>query len=209
MLHENKSCVVVGGTHGIGLAIAEELLKEGCTLLIICSRKQQSLDQAMVHLAQFKTSNQVAIHGLPVNVSNTKDLQLLASFAAGLAPRGVDVLVSNVGVDPISGNALDMDETVFDKIFTSNVKAAWLLTKLFRPLLLTAGKAAVLFVSSTGGLQPSHPSGLYGASKSALIGLSRALSTELGPLGIRVNTICPGIVKTRMSKAFLGQLGHG
>lgn len=201
MLHQGKTCVVVGGTHGIGLAIAQELLVQGCSLLVICSRKQKSIDDAIAHLTKFASTRQVRIHGLPVNVSNRADLQALLAFTQSLTTNNhVDVLISNVGVDPVSGNALDMEESVFDKIFTSNVKAGWMLCKLFKPLLQR--NSAILFISSTGGLQPAHPSGLYGASKAALIGLSRALSTELGPLGIRVNTICPGLVKTRMSEAF-------
>jgi len=74
------------------------------------------------------------------------------------------------------------------------------LSKTFKPLLSKGSN--ILFISSTGGFQPQIPSGLYGASKTALIGLSRALASELGKEGIRVNCIAPGLVKTRMSEAF-------
>ena len=73
---------------------------------------------------------------------------------------------------------------------------------------MTKGSAVVL-VSSVGGFQPEFPLGIYGMSKTALIGLGRALAGELGAQGIRINTICPGVVRTRMSRMLWEGEGGG
>ena len=193
--------VVIGGTHGIGLAIAKcftESRDPACPLVIVASRKQTSIDAA---LRQLRHGSAI---GFTCNVSKAEEIaKLFEQVMEALRSRGfsrLKALISNVGVDPVSGPLLKMSDDVFDKIFDSNVKAAWLISKTFRPLL-TRG-SSIIFMSSTGGFQPSFPSGLYGASKTALIGLCRTLASELGTDGIRVNCVAPGLVKTRMSEAF-------
>jgi dehydrogenase/reductase SDR family protein 4 len=197
----NKSALVVGGTHGIGLSVAEAMLGAGATLVMVCSRKQASVDAAVAKLASRANSRDVRVLGFTCNVSSLSDIAALyVQVQQALGSRALDCLVSNVGVDPVSGPALAQPDSVFDKIFDSNVKAGWRLCRAFYPKL--ARGSSVLLVTSTGGFQPQTPSGLYGASKTAVIGLGRALASELGPEGIRVNVIAPGLVKTRMSEAF-------
>ena len=193
MQHKDKTCLVIGGTHGIGLAIAKKLAAEGAKKVMICSRKLSSLTAALEMNENFV--------GTTCNVSDQNDILRLVEFVKNeLKDSSLDILVSNVGVDPVAGKILDATEAVFDKIFNTNVKAAWMVLKLTRSLMKPG--SSILLVSSIGGLQPSFPSGLYGASKSTLISLGRALASELGPDGIRINVICPGLVKTRMSEAF-------
>lgn len=112
----------------------------------------------------------------------------------------IDVIVSNAGVNPVAGNALDMEVATFDKIMGTNVRSHWYLIKKCKPYLSRDG--SIILMSSLGGFQPSHPAGIYGMSKTALISLGRALASELGQKGIRINSICPGVIKTKMSKAF-------
>ena len=100
----------------------------------------------------------------------------------------------------VAGPTLDMSEAVFAKILQVNVQNAFSLVKLVRPHMGRGG--SIILVSSVGGHQPSPPLGLYGVSKAAMIALGRVLSIDLGPAGIRVNTICPGIVRTKMAAMF-------
>lgn len=193
-MHHGKSCLVVGGTHGIGLAIATTLADQGASQVIVCSRKQSSVDQAVrVRPNVFK--------GVVCNVGKVQDvLELVRTTEQLLNGSKLDILVSNVGIDPVAGRMVDASEELFDKIFHTNVRVAWLLTKSFMPHF--GRGSSILLVSSVGGFQPLYPAGLYGTSKTALIGLGRALASELGGLGVRVNVICPGLVKTRMSESF-------
>jgi len=199
----NAAVLIVGGTHGIGLGIALECLAQMYSLVVVASRKQASVDAAVARLASAAGSPSRVV-GFVCNVSTAGDIaRLHANVKQLLNARGMSslhALVSNVGVDPVSGPALKLSEEVYDKIFNSNVKAAWLLVKTFRDVL--ARGSSVVFMASTGGFEPAFPSGLYGASKTALIGLGKALASELGEDGIRVNTVAPGLVKTRMSEAF-------
>uniref|UniRef100_A0A3Q2PX97 Dehydrogenase/reductase (SDR family) member 4 n=1 Tax=Fundulus heteroclitus TaxID=8078 RepID=A0A3Q2PX97_FUNHE len=106
---------------------------------------------------------------------------------------GIDILVSNAAVNPFFGNIMDSTEDVWDKILSVNVKSAFLLTKLVVPHMEKRGGGNVIFVSSVAALGP------YSVSKTALLGLTKALAPELAQSNIRVNCVAPGIIKTRFS----------
>uniref|UniRef100_A0A3Q2QXV0 Dehydrogenase/reductase (SDR family) member 4 n=1 Tax=Fundulus heteroclitus TaxID=8078 RepID=A0A3Q2QXV0_FUNHE len=108
---------------------------------------------------------------------------------------GIDILVSNAAVNPFFGNIMDSTEDVWDKILSVNVKSAFLLTKLVVPHMEKRGGGNVIFVSSVAALGP------YSVSKTALLGLTKALAPELAQSNIRVNCVAPGIIKTRFSSA--------
>jgi dehydrogenase/reductase SDR family protein 4 len=116
----------------------------------------------------------------------------------------LDILVSNVATNPSFGPMLDTDELVWDKIFATNVKAMFTLARVCVPHLREStmqGGGCVLIVTSIGGYAPMPMLGAYSVSKTALIGLTKALAGELGPLGVRVNALAPGIVRTNFSAA--------
>ncbi|XP_035280966.1 dehydrogenase/reductase SDR family member 4 isoform X2 [Anguilla anguilla] len=94
---------------------------------------------------------------------------------------------------------MDSNEEVWDKILDVNVKAAFLLTKLVVPHMEKRGGGSVVFVSSVAGYQPMQGLGPYSVSKTALLGLTRALAPELAHSNIRVNCVAPGVIKTRFS----------
>ncbi|XP_064198335.1 dehydrogenase/reductase SDR family member 4 isoform X2 [Anguilla rostrata] len=96
---------------------------------------------------------------------------------------------------------MDSNEEVWDKILDVNVKAAFLLTKLVVPHMEKRGGGSVVFVSSVAGYQPMQGLGPYSVSKTALLGLTRALAPELAHSNIRVNCVAPGVIKTRFSSA--------
>jgi dehydrogenase/reductase SDR family protein 4 len=207
----NKNILIIGGTHGIGFATSEAFAQQGASRVCICSRKQTSIDHALQQLKMKYPS--CLFEGFTANVSDKE--QMLQGLFETLQTKEFDVLVSNVGVDPVSGKVLDMDEKVYDKIFNTNVKSTWWLIKTILPLMRGRQRQlnsnnendkkqftpSIILVSSTGGYQPSFPSGLYGVSKLALISLTKALASELQD-SVRINCVAPGLVKTRMSEAF-------
>jgi len=109
----------------------------------------------------------------------------------------IDGLVSNAAVSPAMGRIIDLTDDQWAKIFDINVKSAWQLVKEAHPYLKK--NASIVIVSSIGGFQPTFPISAYGVSKTALLGLVKALAVELGAEGIRVNGLCPGLIKTRFS----------
>lgn len=113
----------------------------------------------------------------------------------------IDALVSNAVVNPTAGPLLDTPEGAIDKILDVNIKAALLLTSAAVPHMPRG--SCVLFVSSVVAYNPGPPLSMYGVSKTALLGLTKALASELGPQGIRVCGVAPGIVATKFAEALV------
>jgi len=112
----------------------------------------------------------------------------------------IDILISNAAVSPTVAPLQDLEEAAWDKLFEINVKAGFLLTKEVVPHMIKVGGGSIIYISSIGGYVVEGPLSAYGITKTTLLGLTRAFATELGPLGIRVNCVAPGLVKTRFSE---------
>uniref|UniRef100_A0A8C5HZW2 Dehydrogenase/reductase SDR family member 4-like n=2 Tax=Gouania willdenowi TaxID=441366 RepID=A0A8C5HZW2_GOUWI len=190
-----KVAIITASTDGIGLATAEALGRRGAHV-VVSSRHQANVDRA-VNLLQ---SHNIIVTGTTCNVGKAEDREKLVQTAVDHC-GGIDILVSNAAVNPFFGNIMDSTEEVWDKILAVNVKAAFLLTKLVVPHMEKRRGGNVVFVSSVGGYQPFPALGPYSVSKTALLGLTRALAPELAQSNIRVNCVAPGIIKTRFSAA--------
>jgi NAD(P)-dependent dehydrogenase (short-subunit alcohol dehydrogenase family) len=118
--------------------------------------------------------------------------QVLAAFGA------VNILVNNVGVTGPAGKATEVDPESWDRAMRINVTSMMLMAKYALPPMAAAGGGAIVNISSVSGLLGGHPSLLYPTSKSAVIGLTRALASHHAPQGVRVNCIAPGTVFTPM-----------
>lgn len=190
-----KVAIVTASTDGIGLAAAQALGKRGARV-VVSSRRQANVDRA-VSLLQ---SQSVDVIGTTCNVGKGEDREKLVQMTLDQY-GGIDILVSNAAVNPYFGNTMDSTEEVWDKILAVNVKSSFLITKLVVPHMEKRGGGNVVFVSSVGGYQPFPALGPYSVSKTALLGLTRALAPELAQSNIRVNCVAPGVIKTRFSQA--------
>jgi len=114
---------------------------------------------------------------------------------------GVSILVNNAGINPHFGSLLEVSEEIWDKLFDTNVKAGFLLSKQVVPIMEKQGNGNIIFVSSITGYVPFQGIAAYGVTKTALLGLVKALAVTCGAINIRVNGIAPGIIKTDFSKA--------
>ncbi|XP_044270061.1 short-chain dehydrogenase reductase 2a [Tribolium madens] len=189
-----KIAIVTASTDGIGFAIAQRLAREGAKV-IVSSRKQNNVDEAVSRLK----SEGLDVTGLICHVSKADHRKKLFEMAKSLG--GLDILVSNAAVNPSAGGVLDCDESTWDKIFEVNVKAAYLLAKEALPLLRERPFGRIIFVSSIGGFHPFDLLGTYSVSKTALLGLTKAAAAQLVRENITVNSIAPGIIKTKFSTA--------
>lgn len=192
---DGKVAIVTASTDGIGLAAAQALGKRGAHV-VVSSRRQANVDKAVALLQ----SQSIRVTGTTCNVGKGEDREKLVQLTMEQY-GGIDILVSNAAVNPFFGNILDSTEDVWDKILSVNVKSAFLLTKLVVPHMEKRGGGNVVFVSSVAGYQPMQALGPYSVSKTALLGLTKALAPELAPSNIRVNCVAPGIIKTRFSSA--------
>lgn len=192
-----RAALVTGGSRGIGLAIAAELLARGAAVTIT-GRKQDALDAAARQLTDEQPGRVLAIAG------NTGDEQARADAVARTIEQfgSLDILVNNTGVNPVFGPLMDADLGGVQKIFDTNVVAALgYVQQAYRGWMAEHG-GSVINIASVAGLRSSGVISAYGASKAALIRLTEELAWQLGP-NIRVNAVAPGIVKTAFASALV------
>lgn len=192
---EGKVALITGASKGIGESIARLYGLAGARV-VISSRKQDALDALAAELRG------IGIDVLPVaaNAGNMEDLvRLVETTKAHYG--GLDILVNNAAANPVFGPVEDTPVSAFDKIMDVNVKGPFELSKLALPLMKTRGGGSIINVSSIGGISPEPQLGIYSVSKTALISLTKVLAKEWGAYGIRVNAICPGLIKTKFSQA--------
>nr|XP_033781575.1 dehydrogenase/reductase SDR family member 4-like isoform X2 [Geotrypetes seraphini]XP_033781576.1 dehydrogenase/reductase SDR family member 4-like isoform X2 [Geotrypetes seraphini]XP_033781577.1 dehydrogenase/reductase SDR family member 4-like isoform X2 [Geotrypetes seraphini]XP_033781578.1 dehydrogenase/reductase SDR family member 4-like isoform X2 [Geotrypetes seraphini] len=189
----DKVALVTASTDGIGLAIARRLAQDGAKVML-SSRKQENVDKTV---AQLRAEN-LNVKGTVCHVGKEKDREGLVVKAVE-EYGGIDILVSNAAVNPFFGNILDSTEEVWDKILDVNVKATFLLVKKVVPHMEKRGGGSIIIVSSLAAYLPFPNLGPYSVSKTALLGLTKALAPELSPMNIRINCLAPGLIKTKFS----------
>jgi len=191
----DKVAIITGASKGIGEAMARGMAEAGAKV-VVSSRKQEAVDE--VALAFIKDG--FSATGIACNMGNFDDIQALVEKTVDVY-AGVDIIVNNAAVNPVYGPVLKTDAGVFDKIIDTNLKGPLELAKLCYPIMKERGGGSIINISSTAGLTPWQGIGIYSVSKAALIHLSKILAKELGPAGIRVHAVCPGLIKTKLSEA--------
>jgi len=191
---DNKVAIITGASKGIGKAIALAFGQQGAKV-VISSRKQEAVDEVADEFKKVK----IEAYGITAHMGDLEQIRNLVDVT-NAHYGGIDIIVNNAAINPVFGPITQTDSTVFDKIFQVNVKGPLELAKLAYPVLKER-KGSVINISSIEGLTPGPGLGLYSISKSALIGMTKVLAREWGKDGIRVNVICPGLVKTKLSEA--------
>jgi NAD(P)-dependent dehydrogenase (short-subunit alcohol dehydrogenase family) len=192
---DGKIAIVTGASKGIGESIAKGLAMAGASV-VVSSRNQEAVDAVAERIRQqgFEAT------GVACHTGSAEQLKELVE--ATLATYGgVDILVNNAATNPVYSPIADADASIFDKIMDVNVKAPFLLSNLVYPVMKERGGGSIIHISSVEGFKPSFGLGLYSVSKAALIMLTKNQAKEWGNDGIRVNAICPGLVKTKFSAA--------
>ena len=188
-----KVAIVTGASRGIGRAIAEAFVREGASV-VICGRKQETLDAV---------AKEIGANVLPVacHVGRADQLQNLVA-TANREFGNIDVLVNNAATNIAQEPVLQTDETKFDKMVEINVKSAFRLIQAVAPGMCRQGRGSILNIASISGLRPQHQGMLYSMTKAALIMMTRSYALELGPHGVRVNAIAPGLIQTALSEYY-------
>eukprot|EP01025_Chloroclados_australasicus_P017345 TRINITY_DN18826_c0_g1_i1.p1 TRINITY_DN18826_c0_g1~~TRINITY_DN18826_c0_g1_i1.p1 ORF type:complete len:257 (-),score=24.79 TRINITY_DN18826_c0_g1_i1:386-1156(-) len=189
---DRKVALIIGSTSGIGLATAQRLCEEGASV-IICSRKQENVDEALNQLKTLVPKGKVI--GTVCHVGNPQHRKNVIKFAVETFGR-IDIVVLNAAVNPQVGGLLEIDESAIDKVIDVNLKAAIMLVREVVPHMTRKG-ANIIFMSTVTAYNQRPELGMYGVTKTALLGLTSTLSKELAELGIRVNCVAPGTVYTK------------
>ena len=193
---KDKVAIITGGSRGIGYATADAFLREGAKVILTAST-QASADSAVARLKEKYPESTVA--GISPDLSSFRSVQ--DAFVIATAQYGcVDILVNNAGVSE-STPFLEYTEDAFDKVMDLNVKGVFNATRAAADCMIARGSGVILNTSSMVSIY-GQPGGIaYPASKFAVNGLTVSLARELGPKGIRVNAVAPGITETDMMKA--------
>jgi NAD(P)-dependent dehydrogenase (short-subunit alcohol dehydrogenase family) len=194
---EGQVAVVTGSSRGIGKAIAHRMAEHGAQV-VISSRKQDACEEAAAEI-NAALGREAAV-ACAANISSKEALQGLADFALQRFGQ-VTALVCNAASNPYFGPMAGIADEQFVKILMNNVVSNHWLIQMLAPQMLQRGEGSITIVSSIGGLKASTVIGAYNVSKAADLQLARNLSAEYGPMGVRVNCICPGLIKTDFARA--------
>lgn len=195
---EGKVAIVTGGGRGIGKAIARAYAQAGAGV-VIASRKMENLEATAKEFASLPGKT------VPIqcHVGKAEELEnLVKETEKQLGP--VDILVNNSATNIGQGPSLDVTDEMLDKMIDINVKSALRLIRLTVPSMIErkSGGSIINIVSIAGLRRPQFEGMLYSFTKAGLIQITRSFAQELGPHGIRVNAIAPGLVKTDFSSFF-------
>ncbi len=190
-----KVAIVTGASKGIGESIARGLAEFGAKV-VVSSRNQAAVDEVA---AGFKADGLAAI-GVACHVGNDEQLQQLLDKTMAAYGR-IDIVVNNAATNPTYGPIDKVASGVFDKIMAVNVKSPFTFSNMVYPIMKAQGGGSIIHISSVSGNKPDVGIGIYSVSKAALSMLTQSQAKEWGKDGIRVNAICPGLIKTKFSQA--------
>lgn len=194
---EGRTVLITGSTRGIGKAIATRMAEHGARVTA-SSRKADACERTAEEL-NLRFGKGTAISA-PCNVYHKDQVEDLVERTRA-AFGAIDILVSNVGVNPHFGPLLDTSDSALERIWRCNVTANIWLSRLVVPEMRNRGHGRIVLISSYVGQTAHGKIGAYGMSKAAEIQMARNLALEYGRDGITANAVCPGLIKTDFSRA--------
>lgn len=192
---DGKVALVTGASRGIGAAIAAGMAAAGASVML-SSRKEDALRAAAATIAPARDAR------VEVFAANAGDPDAAGACVAATVERlgGLDILVNNAATNPYMGRMIDIDLPRLDKTYDVNLRGAFVWTQEAYRQAMSDGGGNVINIASIGGMSVEVAIGHYNVTKAALIHLTKSLAKELAP-AVRVNAICPGLVKTDMARA--------
>ncbi len=192
-----KTALVTGGSRGIGAQIVRELAQDGARVAFL----YHASDDAAQALAR-----EAGAMAIKADVADREALR--GAFAQALrALRHIDALVCNAGI-AYSGLAQDTPQQVWERLLAVNVSGAFYAVQEALPGMISQSSGRIVLISSMWGQVGASMEVAYSAAKAALLGMGKALAKELGPSGITVNCLCPGVIDTGMMRCYDEETKH-
>ncbi|MBI3455446.1 MAG: SDR family oxidoreductase [Candidatus Rokubacteria bacterium] len=199
-----KVAIVTGAARGIGRGIALSLAAEGVSLALadLGVAEDPAVPYRLARPADLDETARLAeakgVKALPLvaDVTRAADVEAMVEETIRRV-GGLDILVNNAGI-LVAGPLEALSEAQWERLMAVNVKGVFLCTRAAIPHLRARGEGAIVNISSISGKTGRAYTAAYAASKFAVIGLTQALAQELGPDNIRVNAVCPGLLRTTM-----------
>ena len=190
---EGKVAVITGATGGIGRAAAALFAEEGARVALV-DLDETSLRELAASIGEDKASYTVA------DVTQPDQSQAYIDAAVNRW-GGIDVLLANAGIEGTLATIPDYPIDVFDRVIAVNVRGVWLGIKYAVPAMRERGGGSIVITSSPAGISGAAEMSAYNTSKHAVIGMMRVAALECAPHGIRVNTVNPAPIETRMMRS--------
>jgi NAD(P)-dependent dehydrogenase (short-subunit alcohol dehydrogenase family) len=184
---DGKVAIITGATSGIGEKIAEVFVAEGAKVVLAGRRTAEgtALEQRLGANASF----------IRTDVAQEADVQAMVDHTVQRFGR-VDILINNAGMPAQVCGIAELDMTHFDQVMGVNIRGVVLCMKYAARVMVTQGHGSIVNISSVAGTRGGFTGHPYGASKGAMLAMTRSVATELGEKGIRVNAISPGGIVT-------------
>lgn len=192
---EGRRALVTGGSSGIGLGCAVALAEAGAHVIIMARRRAQ-LDEAAAAIAEA---------GFPVEalVGDIGDIEATAATIEALRP--LDIFVNSAGLARHAPST-DTDPADFDAVMNVNLRGAYFASQAVAKSMIADGrKGSIINISSQMAVVGGIDRAVYCASKHAVEGFTKSMAIEMGPHGIRVNTVCPTFIRTALTKQTFSQ----
>jgi NAD(P)-dependent dehydrogenase (short-subunit alcohol dehydrogenase family) len=188
-----KIAVITGGAGGIGRAAGKLFAEEGASVVLV-DMHEAALQEAVKAVGSGTASYVVA--------DTTQPAQVQAFVEAAVQRHGgIDVFLANAGVEGVVQSIPDYPVDVFDQVMAVNVRGVWLGLKYVIPVMRQRSGGSIVITSSVASLRGTAGMSAYNTSKHAVIGLMRVAALECAPWGIRVNTVNPAPIETRMMRS--------
>jgi len=193
-----KTCLITGGSGGLGEALAREFGRAGCRVLLSGSNREklQTVTQKLSHSIRLAGS-------CLADLTLDREIENLIKWVQETTGT-LDILINNAGVFPVGG-LTTMDVADIDACLNINMRAPLLLCRAFAAGMRSMGWGRIVNIASSSAYAGFANTAAYCASKHGLLGLSRALDDELRPQGIRVIALSPGSIQTPMGRNVRGQ----
>ena len=182
-----KIALVTGASGGIGSACAKKLASEGYKVIVHYYRSKEAAE---------RIADRIGGDALQADLRSETAVDALVDDV--LAQYGhIDVLVNNAGISRVN-QVQDVSNYEWDLLMASNATSAFLMTRAVLPSMIEAQSGAIVNISSMWGIAGGSCESAYSASKGAIIAFTKAVAKEVGPSGIRVNCVAPGVIETAM-----------
>lgn len=188
-----KAAVITGGAGELGLAAGKCFVDQGAKVVLV------DIDKAALETA-VETIGSEGVSYTVADVADPEQVRRYVQAASGYL-GGIDIFINNAGIEGEVRPIVDYDIETFDRVMAVNIRGVWLGLKYVIPEMVKRNGGSIVITSSIAGIKGSAGTSAYVTSKHAVIGMMRAAAAECAPLGIRVNTVNPAPIESRMMRS--------